>query len=452
MGRKFTNKMAVLIGKEGAGNYGVPPTPYNNTNYKGVIVSSPSLKPSGETISRDFVRTSFTKTAPNVGRKLNEISFSTELKGSNNATNPESEFYLHSLFKACGLVAFSRSWYDSNGVVRGGALDKVYLIELANADNVSDLTLYENVWAVSDKIGTPVNMKAQVIGIARRKSSDADTLKNDVLVVAVETSSTLTANKTLGIYRDTANAPSATLVVSATGASVPVFWRGAAFMPTSTFQAMVDQSLTMHYQVDDIRHETPGSLGTFSMSLEDGSVPKLDFSFTGLWRDPADLAPISGITFPDWSPPSVCLSNLIIAEDGGPGVGLSDVFKPSFTSFSFDLGGVVTLIPDCNSAECSGEVGITDRDPKGGVNPLVDDLASFNPWSTWSKGDPKLMSFCIGYNTQGASGDRGNVVIFSAPEVLFTGNGYQDRSGMAAYDIALGFSGNEDDEFVFVFG
>jgi len=205
----------------------------------------------------------------------------------------------------------------------------------------------------------------------------------------------------------------------------------------------------MHYQVDDIRHETPGALGSFQLTLEDGSVPKLDFNYTGLWKDPADLDPIANITFPDWSPPSVCRSNLVIADDGGAGVGLTGVFRPSFTRFNFDLGAVVTLIPNLNAAECSGEVGITDRNPTGGVDPLVDDLASFNPWSTWSKGDAKFMSFCVGYET---NGDRGKVVMLSAPEVIFTGNGYQDRSGMASYGLELGFSGNEDDEFVLIFG
>jgi hypothetical protein len=448
MGRKFTNKMALLIGAEGAGNYGIPPTPYDNTNYEGVIVSSPNIKPTGEKIVRDFVRTTFTKTANGVGRKLNAISFNTEFKGTNNAANPESSFYLHTLMKACGLIPVSLTWLSSTGT-GASVCDKVYLIELKNTDNCHELTLYENLWMV-DNAATPLNVKAVVVGLGRRKDSDADTAHNDLLAIAIPTASTVDLTKTHVFRRDNAGAPAALTIVEALFvASASVMWRGAAFMPTSAYQSIVDQAFTAHYQLDDIRHESPGCLGSFQLVIKDGSVPSLDFNITGLWKDPIDLAPIAGIVFPDWQPPSVCRANFIIAQNGGAGVGLTSVFRPSFTQFSFDIGTAVTLIPNCNATECAGEVGITDRNSKGSVDPLVDSLSAFNPWSTWSAGSTKFISFCIGY---AATGDKGKVVMFNAPEAVFEGNGYQDRSGMAAYAIELSFAGNADDEFVFIFG
>lgn len=448
MGRKFSNKMAVLIAEEGAGNYGVPPTPYNNTNYQGVIVSAPNISPSGEKIARDFIRTTFTKTAPNIGRKLNEISFGTELKGNNDSDDPGASFYLHSLLKGCGLIPAVLTWVDSNGA-NPATMDIPFIFELDNDQNITDFTLYENIWVVQDPAESAAPFRAKVIGLGRRKDADGDTVRNDLIAVLLENGSNLLGWPAAADFvRDNANSPGLSVASSSYSG-----WKAAAFVPTSDYVKMIDGSLTMHYQVDDIRHETPGVLGSFSLTLEDGSTPKLDFNFTGLWKDPVDIAPIANITFPDWSPASVCRSNLIIADDGGVGVGLENTFKPSFTRFNFDLGAAVTLVPNLNASECSGEVGITDRDPKGGVDPLVDDLSVFNPWSTWSKGDSKFMSFCVGYNVQGmANGDRGKVIMFNAPEVLFVGNGYQDRSGMAAYGIELGFSGNEDDEFVIVFG
>jgi hypothetical protein len=440
--------MAILIGAEGAGNYGIPPTPYDSTNYLGLIVSSPNIDPQAETIKRDYVRTTFTKTLDNIGRKLNNISFETELKGSGNAIAPESTFYMHHLLRACGMVPASLTWLDSNGA-NAATCDKVYIMEIVNGDNCDELAPFENVWLVQDSGGVPVNVKAVVLSLGRRKDSDADAAHNDLVAIAVPSASVVTLTETQELKRDLDNAPTGLAIVTAVFSAAAVMWRGAAFMPTSDFQKSVDGSINMLYQMDDIRHESPGALGNMQMTLEDGSVPKLNFSFTGLWADPVDLAAIAGIDFPDWSPPSVCRSNLIIADNGGAGVGLTNVFKPSFTKFGVDLGAKVTLIPNVNASNCSGEVGITDRGCTGGVDPLVDDLTVFNPWSTWGAGAAKYISFCLGYTESGA---KGNVVMFSAYEAGFSSNKYQDRSGMAAYDIGLKFSGNEDDEIVIVIG
>jgi len=187
MARKFTNKMALLIGEEGAGNYGVPPTPYDNTNYQGVIVSAPSLNPTGEKISRDFVRTSFTKTAPNVGRKLNEISFGTELKGNNNDVDPGASFFLHSLLKGCGVKAASMEWVDSDGD-NAATMIQPRLFELVNASNCTDFALYENIWVV---VGA-LELEAKVVGLGRRKDSDGDTNYNDMVAVLFKTAAVLT--------------------------------------------------------------------------------------------------------------------------------------------------------------------------------------------------------------------------------------------------------------------
>ena len=49
-------------------------------------------------------------------------------------------------------------------------------------------------------------------------------------------------------------------------------------------------SVTIHYNVDGVRHKVTGCRGSFTISAEVGSIPTIDFTFTGIYNAPTDTA------------------------------------------------------------------------------------------------------------------------------------------------------------------
>ena len=49
-------------------------------------------------------------------------------------------------------------------------------------------------------------------------------------------------------------------------------------------------SVTIHYNVDGVRHKVTGCRGSFTISAEVGAIPTIDFTFTGIYNAPTDTA------------------------------------------------------------------------------------------------------------------------------------------------------------------
>ena len=49
-------------------------------------------------------------------------------------------------------------------------------------------------------------------------------------------------------------------------------------------------SITIHYNVDGVRHIVTGCRGSFVISAAVGEIPSIDFSFTGIYNAPTDTA------------------------------------------------------------------------------------------------------------------------------------------------------------------
>ena len=436
MARKFINKVAMLIAPEST--YGEAPT-LNNTNYKGLLVERPQLKPAVESIKRDFLRDSFTKMAPIPGRKSVDISFTTELKGCSDAENPETASQIHTMLKACGLAAGSWRWSDDTPCAT------VYWLELDNADDCHAVAIYDDIWLVQDSAGTPTNFKAKVISVVRSKDSDADADHNDWIIVALEDDTGIDLLDTQELQGDNAGTPDGTpLATVRVDTGNAVMHKGAAFRPTSDYDTARGQSLTVAYFLDGILHQSPGVLGSFNFTFEDGQVPKIQVSLKGLWSDPATQAVPADVDFLTHQPPSVCRQDLTLAHVAA--VGLDQIFKPSFSRFGFDIANTIEPDKNLNAANCAGEFLLTDRQPTGGIDPLVDDLADFNPWTTWSEGDTRVLTLCLGVS------QVGNRVAICLPQAGYESLSYQARGKQATYDLKLSPIGDSDDELVVIFG
>ena len=63
-------------------------------------------------------------------------------------------------------------------------------------------------------------------------------------------------------------------------------------------------SVTIHYNVDGVRHIVTGCRGTVALSAEVGAIPTLDFTFTGIYNAPTDTA-LPSVTYGNQATPLI---------------------------------------------------------------------------------------------------------------------------------------------------
>lgn len=198
------------------------------------------------------------------------------------------------------------------------------------------------------------------------------------------------------------------------------------YEPVSAYSTI--KSCTIYYYMDGILHKMTGCRGNCSFEFPVGGFPKVTFTMTGRYVAPSDQALVTNVTYNTNDPP-LCLSAGLVIDAYTP-VGVETI--------SLDLGNQVQLRKDINSSAGITEVIITGRDTKGSINPEVDTLANFNPFALFLAGTKKALSWTIG-------SVAGNTVVLAIPEAQLDEPSYQDRNGIATYQIPFVCTG-EDDE------
>ena len=115
-------------------------------------------------------------------------------------------------------------------------------------------------------------------------------------------------------------------------------------------------SVTIHYNVDGVRHIVTGCRGTFELSAEVGAIPTINFTFTGIYNAPTDTA-LPTVTYGNQATP------LIFKKGNTTGFQLLS-YNGALMSISMDLG-VTTVYRELVGG--TKEVLITDRASNGSV-------------------------------------------------------------------------------------
>lgn len=100
MAEKLVMKSVILFKLET--NYGVDITPAATDL---VLCSVPTFGISGDKKNRNYIRDSLSSAGFSVGAKRQTISFSSELKGPNNALVPDTPSYLDQMLQAAGMIS-----------------------------------------------------------------------------------------------------------------------------------------------------------------------------------------------------------------------------------------------------------------------------------------------------------------------------------------------------------
>jgi hypothetical protein len=195
------------------------------------------------------------------------------------------------------------------------------------------------------------------------------------------------------------------------------------------------KSVAVYFHRDGILHRVLGVRGTCSLDAQVGKIPTWDFNLSGLWVDPADQAL-----------PSPTLTSLAGAQFLGADLMIGD-YTPTFTALKLDLGNKVDRRQDANHPEGVTSLVLASRSPTGSLDPEVDKLASFNPWTAWKDSNARARINCrIGSQ----AGNRLHVHVGAAQ---YSDIKYGDRIGLSTYSISFVPTaerlGDDDTRFLF---
>ena len=115
-------------------------------------------------------------------------------------------------------------------------------------------------------------------------------------------------------------------------------------------------SVTIHYNVDGVRHIVTGCRGSFVINASVGEIPSIDFTFTGIYNAPANFS-LPAVTYGAQATP------LIFKEGNTSGFSLLN-FSAALMNITMDVGNTIVYRELVGGTK---EVLITDRAVNGSV-------------------------------------------------------------------------------------
>ena len=177
-------------------------------------------------------------------------------------------------------------------------------------------------------------------------------------------------------------------------------------------------SVTIHYNIDGVRHKVTGCRGTFSLSAEVGAIPLINFTFTGIYNAPDDSA-IPTVTYGNQATP------LIFKNGNTSGFSLLS-YSGALQSLTMDLG-VSTVYRELVGG--TKEVIITDRASNGTVSIEAPTIAQ-KDYFTAALSDSSLGNLAFLHGTT-----AGNKVQLTSSKVDIGDVNYGEMDGVAMLEI-----------------
>ena len=177
-------------------------------------------------------------------------------------------------------------------------------------------------------------------------------------------------------------------------------------------------SVTIHYNVDGVRHIVTGCRGTFVVNAAVGEIPSIDFTFTGIYNAPTDTA-LPSVTYGNQATP-------LIFKNGN---------TSSFQLLSY-AGALMNLTMDVGNSlvyrELVGgtkEVLLTDRAANGSVTIEAPTLAQ-KDYFTAALSDTTLGNLTVTHGTT-----AGNIVRVTSTKVDIGDVAYGEADGVTMLEI-----------------
>ena len=178
-------------------------------------------------------------------------------------------------------------------------------------------------------------------------------------------------------------------------------------------------SVTIHYNIDGVRHKVTGCRGNVAINAAVGEIPTLEFSFTGIYNAPDDTALLTP-TYANQDDP-------LIFKNGNTSSFQLLSYAGALQSFSFDLGNSLTYRELVGGSK---EVLITDRAANGSVSIEAVTIATKDYFDAAVSDDAALGNLQF---THGST--AGNIVQFTSSKVDIGDVAYGDSDGIAMLEI-----------------
>ena len=179
------------------------------------------------------------------------------------------------------------------------------------------------------------------------------------------------------------------------------------------------ESVTIHYNIDGVRHKMTGCRGTVAITAAVGEIPTLDFSFTGIYNAPDDTA------LP--SPTYANQANPLLFKNGNTTSFQLLSFAGNLQDFSFELGNEIVYRELIGATK---EVLITNREATGSVSIEAVLMASKDYFASAVNDAAALGNLQF---THGST--AGNIVQFTSSKVDLGDVSYGDSDGIAMLEI-----------------
>jgi len=195
-------------------------------------------------------------------------------------------------------------------------------------------------------------------------------------------------------------------------------------------------SVTIHYNIDGVRHKVTGCRGTFVINTNVGEIPTIDFTFTGIYNAPDDSA-LPSVTYANQATP-------LVFKNGNTDTFELLSYAGCLQSLSFDVGNTLVYRDLIN---CTKEVLMTDRASNGTVVLEAVTIAT-KDYFTAALTDSTLGNLTFQHGTT-----AGNIVDFASTRIDIGDVSYSDQDGIAMLNIPYtaipSTSGN--DEFSLIY-
>jgi hypothetical protein len=178
-------------------------------------------------------------------------------------------------------------------------------------------------------------------------------------------------------------------------------------------------SVTIHYNIDGVRHKVTGCRGNLTLNASVGEIPSLDFAFTGIYNAPDDTA-LPTPTYANQDDP-------LIFKNGNTSSFQLLSYAGALQSISMDLG---TSLVYRELVGGTKEVLITDRAVSGSVSIEAVLMATKDFFAAAVDDDAALGNLQF---THGAT--AGNIVQFTSAKVDIGDVSYGDQDGIAMLEI-----------------
>ena len=195
-------------------------------------------------------------------------------------------------------------------------------------------------------------------------------------------------------------------------------------------------SVTIHYNVDGVRHKVTGARGTFTITANVGEIPTIDFTMTGIYVAPDDSSQPS-VTYADQATP------LIFKKGNTTGLNVMGLTTAKLSNYSLDIGNEIVYRELVGG---TGEVLLTNRNVTGNLTIEAVALSTKDYFATALADTLGIIEF-----THGTA--AGNIVKVDSARGDIADVSYGDLDGIAMLEIPFtaipSTTGNDEVELVY---